>query len=380
MALSMSQIFGAVYGLDDKMFAEPKPLPPHDGSPDYMEPVIGWRMWSVQEYAVLQDVSARWMPESAPLEMMRPEKGLRLFSAHGTKWEPYAPMEARHGYTYRERAAAEMMGTPLPECTGSPCEGHVPYTSPKCGIYSFRETDKLREELKRDLSYSYGIPPEVQVIGRVAHWGRLIEHQFGVRSQFAYPVEFVYCTKRDWGARVAQAYGVPYNEDNTWRSVYHFDERSQSPYGFPFPTNQFLGLSHSTHQWWRNQSPRYSPPANPSPSPLSFQPKIYSPPLTFKGVPLSPVSGQWVGTIPIVSSPIVPPGAVFIGNLPNPFTVRRRVKGDLYLAPTFNKKKQTVWQKQDGVYVRVDEEQYCECFFKGPVGTICALCERPVEY
>lgn len=113
--------------------------------------VTAWRTWRV------------WLSSEGP--------SLHSVAAAPTlgEWLPLRPMEARCGY--RE------MRPPACECESCPSEGN------KCGIYAYREAPST-------VTHAMG------VVGRVALWGTVIEHQTGYRGQFAYPIDFAYghCT------------------------------------------------------------------------------------------------------------------------------------------------------------------------------------------
>lgn len=108
-------------------------------APDVAEAVVGWRAWRVA----------------------RAGGGLRLLSTlFDDVWEPEEALEAacRHGHRAPEAACA-------------------------CGIYGARDvTEAYRHLVGRD-------DPGVvhRVIGEVALWGRVIEHERGWRASLAYP-------------------------------------------------------------------------------------------------------------------------------------------------------------------------------------------------
>ena len=108
-----------------------------------------WRVWSSRDGLSLHSVAAA------------PALG---------EWAPLRPMEARCGY--RE------MRPPACECESCPGESN------KCGIYAYREAPSA-------VTHAMGI------VGRVALWGTVIEHQTGYRGQFAYPIDVAYghCTR-----------------------------------------------------------------------------------------------------------------------------------------------------------------------------------------
>lgn len=102
-----------------------------------LEPVLGWRAWRLER---------------------RPE-GLRLISlTRDDAWPAQEALEARCHRT---------------------SHGKVPVSACTCGIYATREP----EDLARAGIMTYG----VAVVGAIAMWGRVIEHEAGARAQKAYP-------------------------------------------------------------------------------------------------------------------------------------------------------------------------------------------------
>jgi hypothetical protein len=99
-----------------------------------LEPILAWRTWG-----------------------LRREKhgSLRLRPVTGRvgPWEPGEPVHA----VCRRR----FHRAPRPSC--------------RCGLYASREVELLRRA------------PDGTVLGSVALWGRVVEHQMGFRGEFAYP-------------------------------------------------------------------------------------------------------------------------------------------------------------------------------------------------
>ena len=122
-----------------------------------------WRVWLSSEGLSLHSVAAA------------PNLG---------EWQPLRPMEARCGY--RE------MRPPACECDSCPSGDN------KCGIYAYREAPS-------SVTHAMGI------VGRVALWGTVIEHQTGYRSQFAYPIDVAYghCT---WCGSASKPVLLPFEE------------------------------------------------------------------------------------------------------------------------------------------------------------------------
>jgi preprotein translocase subunit YajC len=112
--------------------------------PDYISPVIAWRVWQLTEGGIGSLNSQVWLP-GKPLAAR--------CTAPGPGGPPLRARSRRHG-------AAEV---PAFECT--------------CGVYAARNSSWLRR-----MEYDrYGIHGEVYL------WGRVVEHESGWRAQFAYP-------------------------------------------------------------------------------------------------------------------------------------------------------------------------------------------------
>jgi hypothetical protein len=164
--------------------------------PDYCEPILAWRSWRVRG-------------------------GNSLTSRGYVRWLPYRKLEAQH-----IDAGLAVRGSDSMVCKGSPCDGHVPYMVPKCGVYGFKSLDELRKQSSGALFWATHGPT---IVGAVHLWGRIIEHEHGYRAQFAYPARFIYGHDCD-AAAIAALYGVPFQEDDTWKSVYQYDDSWLSPF------------------------------------------------------------------------------------------------------------------------------------------------------
>jgi hypothetical protein len=105
--------------------------------PDYISPIIGWRVW-------------RW-----------DTTGLK--SLNGKPWSPGQPLAAKCG-------------------AGNVHDAHEPpQAGCTCGVYAAKSREHLRQ-----LGYDgHGIRGEVHL------WGTVVEHEFGWRAQFAYPKSLV---------------------------------------------------------------------------------------------------------------------------------------------------------------------------------------------
>lgn len=157
------------------------------GAPDYAEPRIGWRVWTVVEA----------------------DGTLRLCSlVYRTIWRPGEEAVARC-----RRPLAALPWTRLP-LHGPP--DHDCY----CGIHAVRTPERAALYLSAPLGRDVGAI--ARVIGEVALWGRVIEAEHGWRAGRGYP-ERLYLPEprrrrvaRGGGglrlaavARALEAYGVP---------------------------------------------------------------------------------------------------------------------------------------------------------------------------
>ena len=157
----------------------PQPRKPLEPELTVVEPVIGWRRWSVEMF------------------------GNELRSNNGVRWTPYEKLTA-------ECKARPSLLDPAAECEGVHCT---------CGIYAYKtpEDAKFGENAPRNL----GTGSRVDVWGQVMLWGRVVEHSKGWRAQYAYPKSFV-----DSGIarQVATVYGCKVIQDQ-WpgKSIEAFD-------------------------------------------------------------------------------------------------------------------------------------------------------------
>ena len=113
-----------------------------------IEPLIGWRAWTLVMHRAGRDPA------------------LRPAAAGAGEWFPRRPYRAACA---KEGTAASMLQgqhpSPVPECS--------------CGIYASSSL--------RTLVTSTPAMPAVSAVGTVALWGRVIEHERGWRAEFAYP-------------------------------------------------------------------------------------------------------------------------------------------------------------------------------------------------
>jgi hypothetical protein len=154
--------------------------------PDYVEPRVGWRVWSVVEY----------------------DGELRLASlVYHVVWQPRAEVRA---WCRRSLAALPLGRMPLHGPPAIDC---------CCGIYALQSAELAAPYLRFKVDES--VRSVHRVIGRVSLWGRIVECHDGWRAASGYPEELYVPTgvtrrpKRRSRARAWQvaeslsAYGVP---------------------------------------------------------------------------------------------------------------------------------------------------------------------------
>jgi hypothetical protein len=110
--------------------------------PDYIMPVVGYRVWSWDAIGLKSLNGELWMPGQSLSAACRKLAG-----------------RAEHGYVTHE--------APHEDCT--------------CGVYSAKSLDHLR-------TFGY---MQYGIYGEVWLWGTVVEHQLGWRAQFAYPKKLV---------------------------------------------------------------------------------------------------------------------------------------------------------------------------------------------
>jgi hypothetical protein len=117
-------------------------------TPDGVEPIIGWRAWSI----VRDQTRATY--GLGPLHWRRPD---------ASDWPPLRPAIAR----CNRRSTEGVHEPPSKSCT--------------CGLYALSEvSDVLR--YSRTNRASYGV-----VLGTVSLWGRVIVAEHGFRAEHGYP-------------------------------------------------------------------------------------------------------------------------------------------------------------------------------------------------
>jgi hypothetical protein len=122
------------------------------------EPIVGWRIWNLSNDAA----APRLLPAG---------------SGVGDVWQPMQVMTARCGVLSILKIGRRRHEAPDIGCS--------------CGIYASRSLDE--SERPRP-----AWPPPC-VVGTVALWGRVIEHEIGWRGQFAYPARLgLVCSMCAW--------------------------------------------------------------------------------------------------------------------------------------------------------------------------------------
>jgi hypothetical protein len=144
------------------------------------EPVVAWRVWLV--------ATDDGEPQS-----------LRSIS-YRIRWPKRKPMRAHCLFTLRHpvKGPTGPLTPPQPH-PGEQC----PVLSHQCGIYALKEPDDLPKWAPTFSAWAPGMP---RVIGQVALWGRVLEHELGYRAEYAYPVSFVQPEDTDLGDWLEQEY------------------------------------------------------------------------------------------------------------------------------------------------------------------------------
>ena len=128
-------------------------------APDYIEPVVGWRVWAVSEW----------------------ERRLRLRSlTFDVPWPPGRPFVA----DCRERPH------PLRRLRHRRLSTHrPPHWSCHCGIYATRRMVDAVQYTETYGSRHWTVVH--RVVGRVSLWGSVLEYTEGWRAACAYPLELL---------------------------------------------------------------------------------------------------------------------------------------------------------------------------------------------
>jgi hypothetical protein len=193
--------------------------------PDYCEPLVAWRIWHQVIDPKAIDLCDQFTKDYVNGTV---NGALRLGSSFGTIWEPYQPLKAIHHDSQFFSFSTGKIGQVDDTCLNSPCDHYEGGISFGCGIYGIKELCDFREYIKDLWSISLKL-----VVGQVALWGNIVVHERGYRAQYAYPKRLIYATEN--GPQLASSYGIPYEEDCTWKSVYQSSELWRNRYSFLSP-------------------------------------------------------------------------------------------------------------------------------------------------
>ena len=157
-----------------------------------VEEIVGWRVWRVA-----RPIERRVTAEALARELLAAERDGRA----GALDELFLP---------RLRSLTEQTFWPPGRfsavCRVDPASGHeAPGIRCSCGIWAFR--DRAPAEAT---AAAYRHSGGAVAYGRVALWGRVVEHERGWRGQRARPLELLLCGADDEVAReLVEAYGLP---------------------------------------------------------------------------------------------------------------------------------------------------------------------------
>ena len=203
--------------------------------PDYCEPLLAWRVWNVkfirQARVIDEDPIAgnvTYQADDVP----------HLSSAHSTIWQPYERLEAKHHVAAHYPELLPPIPPPASPCDDCPCDAwDREWGTFGCGIYGVKSAEILKTFERHISPYTM-----CTIVGQVALWGRIVEHELGYRAQYAYPKCLVYYhfqpapttritdeaerqrQQAQHAQRLADSYGIPYEEDLSWTSVFQSNE------------------------------------------------------------------------------------------------------------------------------------------------------------
>jgi hypothetical protein len=161
------------------------------------EPVVGWRVWRV-----LRPIDRKISAAELATELLAAERD-------GER-EPVASL-----FRYRLRSLTQPVYWPVGAKLESTCElerggtathaGGGPHASCECGVWALRT-----RALALDVLGAYASSGVSVALGKVALWGRLIEHEKGWRGQYAYPLDTrVLHASAEAVRDLAEQYAVP---------------------------------------------------------------------------------------------------------------------------------------------------------------------------
>jgi hypothetical protein len=186
------------------------------GVPDYCEPLIGYRAWSLLS---ITDVDTTRKPV--------------LLSRGSTIWPLLSPLVAVHTDTHVGARCR-------PLCRDSLSDDG--YALPGCGIYAYNQREHLDQLMGQ------------HVFGTVALWGEVVIHTGGYRGEYAYPQSIMGGTvAEDLLKQLAEIYRIPYtplskeercrlekNYAESWLSLWRTPPSANQypswiPAGIPYP-------------------------------------------------------------------------------------------------------------------------------------------------
>ncbi len=175
------------------------------GVPDFCQPIIGYRSWTVDDQGCLWPVTKKggpWLPREQLEARCLPRPSLHHLRRQAVPAvRVTAPIDMIAPTTYQ--AYEVSVGAPVLQCG--------------CGYYALRALSDVRAYLYYFAAQSRYAPPLLErdavrfVWGPVALWGTVIEHTDGYRAQFAYPAAPLWCSARAPARleeRVSDRYGV----------------------------------------------------------------------------------------------------------------------------------------------------------------------------
>lgn len=152
--------------------------------PDRITPIVGWRVWQVVGVHGKKRLASQHVTPSA----WRDRSSVGRFV-----WTPGKALRAVCEVPKHRHATCSCPIEPAPAASCS------------CGFYVARSLDLLPEDYLRKRKRW----EDPYVVGRVALWGKVIEHEDGWRGEYAYP-QAIYLEPEDAELRAdLEVYGVP---------------------------------------------------------------------------------------------------------------------------------------------------------------------------
>lgn len=153
------------------------------------EPIIGWRAWSlcrpVDRWDFAEVVAI--LESSASFAEVR-ERAARAMEFQVESWS------GKLGRAWTPRMAKAAI------CDQPGTDHQAPHPKCMCGYWAFKTLEDLWVNV-----------PGAPLYGEVALWGKVFEHQYGYRAEYAYPVSFHTSTEGPIGdvRKAAERFGVP---------------------------------------------------------------------------------------------------------------------------------------------------------------------------